>query len=440
MKPARWAVVLLLAGCASYHPLALPTKATLAPDLASLDHHGIRIGRSLTVDEVATLAVLNAPALVAERRQHGLAKAQLLQAGLLPNPSLGPIYQFNTYAPNAVDNAWSIALSYDLRALILLPTQERAARFAERQVDAQILWQEWQTEGQARLLALDLMEGAHQRDILERTRRLLADRYAHTSRALTDGNATLATVIPDLSALQSATAAVQTLDRLQQTRRQQLADLLGLSPSAAFTLASTPDLPPIDLAFVRQRLAHLTSFRPDLVALQMGYRSQDAKVRSAIIGQFPTFVLSLVGGIDNTRDYSVGPSPTLDLPIFNHNQGQIAIERATRALLHDQYVAALATADGQVRAMLDTIALQQRQLDTDRAGIAATRDAAETATRAWRAGDLDELTYTSLVSARLSTETQILDLEQSILDQRAAIATLTGAGLPPLTAREDARP
>ena len=37
-----------------------------------------------------------------------------------------------------------------------------------------------------------------------------------------------------------------------------------------------------------------------------------------------------------------------------------------------------------------------------------------------------------LVSARLGKERQVIGLEQQVLDQRTALATLLGAGLPPV--------
>ena len=428
---ASVAGALLLAACESYHPLPLSPRASLATDLSQLHHEGVDISQPLTVANVASLAVQNNPTLVADRNQRGLAKAQLLQAGLLPNPSINPNYAFNTFAPNALNNAWVVALSYDLRSLILTPTARLSARYAGKQVDAQLLWQEWQVAGQARLLVVDLIEGNRQRASLDRTYQLLASRYAHSSSAMAQGNLTLNVVMPDLSALQGAEQARQTLERAQQQRRQQLDALLGLKPSVVLDLVPTPILPPFDPALVRARLPDLPTYRPDLIALQMGYKSQDAKVRQAIIGQFPTFVLGLAGGIDNTHDYTVGPSPTFDIPIFNHNQGQIAIERATRKLLHDQYSARLATADGEVRAALDTIALQRRQLASLRRDVGKNASAAAAAESAWRAGIIDELTYVTFISARLSQEQQILTLEQSILDAEVNIATLTGAGLPP---------
>ena len=45
----------------------------------------------------------------------------------------------------------------------------------------------------------------------------------------------------------------------------------------------------------RERSIELPQRRPDLVALRLGYRSADADVRTAIIGQFPAFVARRLG-------------------------------------------------------------------------------------------------------------------------------------------------
>ena len=79
--------------------------------------------------------------------------------------------------------------------------------------------------------------------------------------------------------------------------------------------------PPADLAAL---LADLPDRRPDLVALQLGYHSADEDVRTAIIGQFPAFVLGGQWGQDTTNVRSAGPTATFDLPIFDRNQGQVA--------------------------------------------------------------------------------------------------------------------
>ena len=80
------AVGLALAACAAPADLPLPAKPGLAESLNDLRHDGINPATPLTVTQVAGLAVRNNPDLRAVRAQHGVAQAQVLQAGLLPNP------------------------------------------------------------------------------------------------------------------------------------------------------------------------------------------------------------------------------------------------------------------------------------------------------------------------------------------------------------------
>ena len=95
----------LLAGCAVYHaqPLDAPavSAALQAPPLdairvaaAALKHPLLAPltidGRDgFTPDEIALMTVITSPRLRALRDQRGVAQAQVLQAGLLPNPQFG---------------------------------------------------------------------------------------------------------------------------------------------------------------------------------------------------------------------------------------------------------------------------------------------------------------------------------------------------------------
>jgi outer membrane protein TolC len=175
------------------------------------------------------------------------------------------------------------------------------------------------------------------------------------------------------------------------------------------------------------------------VALQLGYRAQNAKLRTAVLSRFPNLVFGVTGGSDNTNVRTAGPQITLELPIFNQNQGNIAIESATRQQLHDEYAARLTAAVGQVRAMIAEIDLLNRQLREVRQQLAGTRRVAAQAESAFNAGNLDERSYVDLVGARLTKEQEIVTIEQSLLDQQVAIATLIGAGMPAIALpRQDA--
>jgi outer membrane protein, heavy metal efflux system len=422
---------LALGACAAPAELRLPVTPNLADSLAGLRHDGIDIASPLTVSRVALLAVRNNPDLLAVRAQHGVAQAQVLQAGLLPNPQVtGAILPLA--AGFGTTQAWIAGISQDLRSLITLSGSRAAARASAAQVDAQILWQEWQVIGQARLLAVDIIEAERLLALLARNRNLLAARYDRSRRAVAAGNETLAVSAPDLAAQQAITVQINDLQRQQLARRHQLNALLGLAPDVVVPLGAL-DVGPWDPDAVALALPALAERRPDLVALQLGYRAQNAKLRTAILSRFPNLAFGVTGGSDNNNVRNVGPQITMELPIFNRNQGNIAIETATRQQLHDEYSARLTAAVGQVRAMMAEIDLLSHQLATVRRDLGGTLDVASRAEAAFNAGNLDERSYVDLVAARLTKEQEIVTIEQALLDQQVAIATLIGAGMPAIT-------
>ena len=419
----------LLAGCATYSPLPLPTAPQLAPAVDRLAHDQPLPAGPLTVAQVAALAVQNNPDLRAVRAQHGVAQAQLIQAGVLPNPQLGGAV-LPLLAGFGTTTAWNAALNFNFGALVTYRTRKETAQKAVQQVDADILWREWLVAGQARLLAVDLIEGQRSLEVLTQARDLLAGRGQRLETALGAGNVTLADAAPYLAARQMAQTQLDDLQRSLLGERHQLNALLGLAPEAIVPLAASADLPPLDPAAVERDLPNLPLRRPDLVALQLGYAAQDAKLRTALLSQFPGLTLGVSGSSDNANVRNAGPTASVGLPIFDRNQGGVAVERATRAVLHEEYAARLTAAVGEVRARLSEIAATERQLQQVRADLPIAEQRAAKAEAALRTRDIDQRTFVDLVNARLTRVAQIVTLEQVLLEQQVAIATLVGAGLP----------
>jgi outer membrane protein TolC len=425
-------VTAALGGCAAYKSVDLPASASPRPTLTALNHQDVPLDRALSIAEVARLAVENNPDLIATRAQRGVSRAQMLQASLLPNPqATGALLPL--VAGVGTTTAWNAGLSQDVRALITYSATRRAAEASGQQVDAQILWQEWQTNNQARLLVVDIVQADRLIRLLHENRDLLRARYQKSQGAVAGGNATLASSAPDLSAVQAVATQLRDQERQQLSRRHQLNALLGLAPQVEVRLNPSLNLPHWDPRTVKDAASILPERRPDLVALQLGYEAQDAKLRGAILSQFPNLSIGLTGGSDNSNIRNLGPQVSLELPVFNQNQGAIAVESATRQQLHDEYVARLTTAVGQVRAMASEITLLSRQLEDVRRELGETRKIAGQAEAAFGAGNIDERSYVDLVGARLSKEQEIVTIEQSLLDQRIAIATLLGAEMPPIT-------
>lgn len=418
----------LLSGCAHYTPLPLATMSPLASEVPALAD-APPASTPLSVEQVVALALANNPDLKAARLKRAVAAGQTKQAGILPNPSLsGAILPLISGAGTVP--AWNIGLSQDIKSIITYKSRHRAARDSEQQVAADLVWQEWQVAGKTRQLATDLIIGARSRPNYVAAHTLLIERNAKLEEALAASNTTLTIVAPDRVALQTARTALDSFDQNQLSLKHQLNALLGLRPDAEVPLVDAPDLPAFDSAAIRASLPSLADRRPDLLALRLGYAAADETVRQAILAQFPDFVLGGSLSSDNSKVINAGPNATLGLPIFDRNQGNVAIANATRAQLHAEYEARLAATSGEVAAMLSEAEQLSAQLEIARRDLPAARLAAERAAAAFGASNLDERGYVDLVSNRFSKEQEIMTLELALLDRQIAIQTLVGAGLP----------
>ena len=243
--PWVWAsvILLLLQGCQSYAPLPLNRQAGLAEHLSDLEFGNAQ--RPLSIGVVSLLAAANNPDLRAARAERGIAAAQVVQAGILPNPSFGAGYAPLLGGPGTTA-AITASLTEDIKSLVTLSARRRSVVAAAQQVDASLLWQEWQTIGKARLLFVDIVEGERQQRLLQETAAALGERLAGEQRALAQGNATLTDVVPALTAVADLKKLIDDLERQQETRRRDLSMLLGLAPQVPLPLDTRLNLPPID--------------------------------------------------------------------------------------------------------------------------------------------------------------------------------------------------
>lgn len=135
---------LLLTACTSYQAKELSSQAIeqqnqplalaqLQVQAAQIKHPLLKpvqfdLPDGLSPDEAAILAVLQNPELRLARDKHGIADAQLLQAGLLPNPRVA----YNFAAPSGgLDQGkvqgYGLSLDWEFTALITQANRVSAA-------------------------------------------------------------------------------------------------------------------------------------------------------------------------------------------------------------------------------------------------------------------------------------------------------------------------
>lgn len=426
-----------ISGCATYHPKPLPTAPDLARSpaltvpadtfaLPGLQPHPFPTNG---LDEMAviTLAVFNNPDLKAARLQAGVAGAQLLEAGLLPDPVVS-----GGLARSSLHTGYNIGLSEDLQALITRGAAKAAAKERVRQVNLEILWQEWQVAEKARELFIQSRADRQLQRVLTATRDLLAVRYHRGEGALALGNATANTVSADLTALTDADTQLSQLQLDANLTRHELNQLLGLRPNLELSLIGQSESRSLSREECQAAVATLPHRRADLLALQAGYQSQEQLLRKAILAQFP----SMSAGVEQARDpvegvNTIGLTVNMTLPLFNRNRGQIAIQQATRAVLYQTYQARLdqAVSDAdQVWKAAQIMARQLRDLDARLPALEKTAAAAE---RSFRQGNLDAGAYASLKANFLTEQANAIRLRASLEQARSALATLLGLPFDP---------
>jgi outer membrane protein TolC len=419
-----------LGGCATYHAKPLALHAERAENVSAL----VRVSpipQRLDIDDVVALAIANNPDLVAARLQAGVAQAQLRSAGLLPNPVFSASYADVQSGPGTFA-ALAAGLSQDLRALVTLHATRAAAADAAQAVNASVLWQEWQVAGKARLQTIDVVEGDRQLAVLRKNADLAQQRLRRSKESVQQGDATLVDLAPSVVAAADAQKLADDFERQQQTRHRDLAVLIGLTPESPVELTDRIDGAAVDPVWVRQRMVSLAEYRPDLLALRLGYASQEEKLRGAILAQFPLFSLGIAAARDTSNVRTLGPQITMELPLFDRNQGKIAQESATREQLHAEFTARLNAATSEIEALLADHDIVGRQLAAKRRQLDDVQPIASNAEAAYERGDLDVRTYADLVAARNTKEQETIAMETLLLEQQVAIDTLIGAGLRPM--------
>lgn len=436
---------LALSACAAYLPKPLDQKVidrTLAaPDLTllrvqakELKHPLLQpaeldLENGLSPQAAAILAVLANPDILAARAKRGVAFAQLLQAGILPNPQLS----YNLDLPTGGDttgtvNAYGLSLTWDFVPLLVRRAQMDAAKAEARSVDLDIAWQEWQAAMGAKLHLYNLAYLERQLFLGRKEEDGLRSNLETIQRAYDFGDVTAVDLVAAQTALQKVRASVLTIAQQYEQERLLLNQSVGFPPLQDIPLRRDIDppligeeIPPLDK--IMDGIEHR---RLDLFALRLGYQSEEAKVRGAILAQFPKLGVGFSRARDTSNIVTTGFSVSIDLPLFNRNQGQIAIEQATRAQLFEEYLARLFDARSTIAAAMANIRSIEEQVHTAENAIPIATRLVETYRAAFLEGNADVLTYYNAVNDLFSRHIDLLSLQKDLSSQMVALEIASG--------------
>ncbi|KFX30260.1 transporter [Ralstonia solanacearum] len=431
----------VLAGCASYRAMPLPTAPTAQPlSRVSVDPSKLRLpalasrrfdpADGLDITEVAMLAVANNPDLRLARDDLGIARAQAFAAGLLPDPQLGIANDYPSPSQPGATRAFNYGVSMDIMALAMRPYAKQAANANVAKIDLGLLWQEFQTAAQARRLFVKVRAQDAVLPLLYQARELTGRRYAVLRQAVERGNVAADTVTSALTAAQDARKQYADAQHATLQAHEDLNALLGLPAGSTLPLVDGGSAPRAQADATPDALDHLPERRADLLALAQGYAAEDTQYRTAILKQFPSLTVGFVRARDTSSLYTTGFQINLTLPIFNRNRGNIAIETATRQRLHDEYENRLNQAYADIKRLQADRSILVDQLNGAEAALPALTQLSDAAQHALDAHDITLVSYTDDRMAWIAKAVEVATLREALAEQDITLDTLLGITAP----------
>src|SRR5438876_7453594 len=398
-----------------------------SPEQLSVD-----LRRGIGPDEAATIALFSNPALRSIRDRRGLASAQLIQAGILPNPVVSYERDYVTGGNTlGTRTGYTLNAGWEFSALIPFLPKQTAARKNFRSVDLDVAWQEWQIAVNARTAVYRVL-GLDAQTARAREATSGLQQSTDTMRKAVDAHEK---TVLDLAAVESASqdsrATTLALEQEFDKQRLGLNKILGAEPEAKVVLRAglilpTRLAPPAE----HELFDNLESQRLDLLGLCQGLESQDATVRAAILAQFPKMSVAIVPATDTGNVHTTGFNVTVDIPVFDRNQGVIATERATRQKLLDEYNQRTFEARSDIATAIADIRSLDRQIAAAEDALPLLEKLVASAQTAIEQRDADVLSYYTARSNLLQKRIQLIKLQEQLLEAHTALEIASGHYLP----------
>ncbi len=351
--------------------------------------------------ETATLAVLNNPQLQAERGDAKVAGVQLFAAGLLPRP--------------AVEHQPRSTLAQALVARVADRMAQAGA--ATGKVHLTLLWDEWQVAQAARLLFARRLTEQQTMNVLKGFDTLF---QAQQRREQAAGSGVADTI---LAARLDLHRHMDSLRGESGRTRRTMNAVLGLAPDLNLPLVAGGEPPVWDSTQVSGLFKGLAGRRADLVALQVGERSDQRLLRETVLARFPPLRIALQsspGGPGATAS----PPVDVQFPFFDDSLGRVDPKLATRRFLRQQLQGRVAHDRDTVRALQTRYESARTRLSARGAALSRLQQSVERARSAYQAGQLPAGAFLTLEQTLLAHQLAWLQARYGVLQLHIAIQSL----------------
>ncbi|MEY4761441.1 MAG: hypothetical protein RLZZ200_1297 [Pseudomonadota bacterium] len=282
------------------------------------------LAKPLDLDTAVRVALLRNPSLAAIEAELGFGAADVFEAGRLHNPALGAAWLFPQGSLSGTKLSASITL--DFTSLLLRRSTKRIADSAFEQLQAKVAASVLSLVSETQRAWVDAVAAA-QRLTVRQSIQDVADAAAELAvRHAQAGNLSQLDLTVQQAAASEARLETQQAEAEFVDARAALQTLLGLDAGMAWTLPNSLDkpdtLPALELEVLREKAA---GERLDLLAAQREVTVRVDELaqlrRNRLLGR-SELGASLEREADGSR--RLGPSVSMELPLFEQGQGRVA--------------------------------------------------------------------------------------------------------------------
>lgn len=380
------------------------------------EHPAAAVPARLTAREAAAIALRNDARLLAGVQAVYAARADLAQAGLLPNPVLALDLGFRVGGAEAGTKV-GVGLTQQLASLLSRGARIDAADAALRAEVLSLSDRALETVARARAAHARLLSSQSLRAPLEETLRE-ADRLVETTerRARAGEESTLGVNTQRLASLRLRAQAAERLGELE-VRRRELLTAMGVPGWTGEFEALAPDEPPRELPGEAEIEGLVASLRLDVAAARARAEALVARVGAA---RRERFEMGAGPSYERTEDGArlLGPALEVAVPVLDTGEARVArtladarAAEAEAEALRREAVGAARAAWARARAARDVSARYESEF------LALAASNLEAARAAYASG---EAAVADLVRAEL----ELAEARQRMVDlrERAALA------------------
>lgn len=390
------------------------------------------IEAELTIDEVLDHALTHHPSLHARAQEVDIARAQLVTAGLLPNPNFGiiPTTPLGGEGPTDI----SFRLEFAIPTAGKVQHRKAVARLGINRAAFRLSQETQQVLTDAATAALEVIYLQERLAVQARFGELAHSVVKVQEARFKKGDiAERDLLLAQLDAAQVESDRLTLTGQLQESRLQ-LARAIGLTQPRPLQMVgqlTTESIPPVSL---EQLLAVARELRPDLAESRATVSQSERELSLARALAVPDLAVQprYREAINDPND-DLGVRLSVDLPVFDRNQGGIAQSQAqigrAWAILARTEVNTL----GDIAALYTQLQAAQERLQFLESKVLPVAERAETAIRrAYETGDINPVEMSLQLQRLLQIRQDQLQLRYLHSQLRTRLEIALGCRLPEL--------